>query len=305
MDTQELEKLAQLKEKGIITEDEFNQKKQEILGVKSNNFQTSLSSKSIKSLLCCIALLLICGGIYYFSMIKMPQTYTENVVYCKTTDDIKLCFIKDTNKKLNGVVNIYTEDLTECHNNEYGDKECRDGLKIMAIDDEYYHEDLTPNTLMCEASFKDGKLNGIFKTYWETNILRKEVIFKNGKKDGVEKGYDSYGNLYTETTFKEGEKDGHNKRYYKSGVLEVEFYDKEYGYSKSYYESGGIKAESKNNGCDKDSCNNYTTKEYYESGTLKSEATYKNGKIISNKCYTESGSELNNDDCLFILKRDS
>ena len=42
MDTEELEKLAKLKDKGIITEEQFNQKKQEILGINNNG-----SSKNI------------------------------------------------------------------------------------------------------------------------------------------------------------------------------------------------------------------------------------------------------------------
>ena len=37
MDLQELEKLARLKDKGIITEEQFNQKKQEILDINNNH----------------------------------------------------------------------------------------------------------------------------------------------------------------------------------------------------------------------------------------------------------------------------
>lgn len=36
MDTQELEKLFELKEKGIITEEQFNEKKKQLLNIESD-----------------------------------------------------------------------------------------------------------------------------------------------------------------------------------------------------------------------------------------------------------------------------
>lgn len=72
---EELEKLAELKEKGIITEEEFNAKRDEFLNQntastskqKLSNINLKFSSK--KALIACLAILLIAGG--YF--LKRPQ----------------------------------------------------------------------------------------------------------------------------------------------------------------------------------------------------------------------------------------
>lgn len=48
MNIEELEKLAQLKEKGIITEDEFNQKKAELLNIETSSPENTVKMLNLK-----------------------------------------------------------------------------------------------------------------------------------------------------------------------------------------------------------------------------------------------------------------
>ena len=92
MDLQELEKLAKLKDKGIITEEQFNQKKQEILGVKPNNrtrIKTPLSSKATKILLGSLATIFLIGGVCTFSAISNDDNSSNAVNIANSSNKVQ------------------------------------------------------------------------------------------------------------------------------------------------------------------------------------------------------------------------
>lgn len=53
------------------------------------------------------------------------------------------------------------------------------------------------------AEFKNGKLNGVSKAYYENGNLKLEVNFKDGKKNGLSKEYYENGKLIGEANFKD------------------------------------------------------------------------------------------------------
>jgi antitoxin component YwqK of YwqJK toxin-antitoxin module len=107
-----------------------------------------------------------------------------------------------------------------------------------------------PNgSLLSEISYKDGKRDGICKTFWQNDILFLSVIktegnYKNGRMIGQFKSYFQNGQIESQGTFKYTDsevysrKDGVWKYYYnngkiqsesiiKDGVEKLKFYDKQ------------------------------------------------------------------------------
>ena len=76
--------------------------------------------------------------------------------------------------------------------------------------------------LSFEANFKDGKREGLAKTYYINGNLWAETNYKNGKQDGLKKTYDVSGNLKSEANFKDGQLEGLAKTYHENGNLESE-----------------------------------------------------------------------------------
>lgn len=92
-----------------------------------------------------------------------------------------------------------------------------------------------------EASYKDGKLNGVEKWYHKNGKIDLEVSYKEGKMEGIERGYFNNGALRSEAFYKNGRLEGAQKFYYKNGNLEGEIpyqEDKINGVAK-WYESNG------------------------------------------------------------------
>lgn len=68
----------------------------------------------------------------------------------------------------------------------------------------YYSKLYGNGKVWSERTYKEGKLEGIFRWYYLNGQLLAETFFKNGLEDGVCKVYDEGGNLKSEETYKDG-----------------------------------------------------------------------------------------------------
>ena len=97
-------------------------------------------------------------------------------------------------------------------------------------------------------NFKNGKLNGEFKEFFENGSLFQVGTFKNGDMKNIKVFYEN-GNLKFEQNLKD--RKGKYRGYYPNGKLEVEgevFQGDEIGLWKYYNEEGNLlKTEYKNN----------------------------------------------------------
>ncbi len=85
--------------------------------------------------------------------------------------------------------------------------------------------------LYYENNYKNGKLNGIQKFWYDNGQLYYEENYKNGKKEGIQKGWYDNGQLLYENNYKEGKAEGKQKRWYNNGILTFE----------QNYENGNMK----------------------------------------------------------------
>ena len=127
--------------------------------------------------------------------------------------------------------------------------------------------------------YDDKLFTGIGITMWNEKQLKTEISFKNGRIDGVKRSYHENGNLESQMFWKEGKGHGEIKVYSQSGqLLEEGAYKNGQmdGIWKEYFESGKLKAEMSYTDGKLDG----VVKEYDETGKLKSQVTYKEGKKI-------------------------
>jgi antitoxin component YwqK of YwqJK toxin-antitoxin module len=111
----------------------------------------------------------------------------------------------------------------------------------------------------------NGKLNGLYREYFENGNINKKCMCKDDKINGKNKEYYENGKLKIDSNYKDGKIDGEYKLYYENGKLEMD----------SNYKDGKI---------------NGKNKEYYENGKLKIDSNYKDGKIDGEyKLYYENG----------------
>ena len=72
-----------------------------------------------------------------------------------------------------------------------------------------------------EGNYKDGKKDGLWKYYYDTNQLREEGNYQDGKREGLWKYY-ILGQLRTKGNYENGKKEGFWKHYYPNGKLREE-----------------------------------------------------------------------------------
>lgn len=122
-----------------------------------------------------------------------------------------------------------------------------------------YHEN---GTIKWESTgYKDGKLDGISRIYYDSGQLKMETNYKDGEKDGMEKGYQKNGKIIAELNYKKDCLHGTSKFYDKNGNLEHEQNYKEYVL--------------------------HGTEKIYENGKVILEREYKDGEIVSSKNISE------------------
>ncbi len=204
MDMQELEKLHSLKEKGIITEEEYNVKKQQILSIKTNKF--SLNKMLLKKIALGISLIVILGLIVY---LLSDKEYTNDMIDCKS--DSSLCYVKEDNSLATGVVKTFKNH------------------KLVAITQlkkgllhGYYKEYYESGNLKIETIYKQGELFGKYKEYYENGKLKVETEYEQGNLSGKRKEYYESGQLKIDAIYKQGNLSGKLKEYYENGNLKRE-----------------------------------------------------------------------------------
>lgn len=70
----------------------------------------------------------------------------------------------------------------------------------------YYHK--ASKQLMTVENYKNGKLQGVRKTFFPTGEIAEEAMYMNGKKEGIYKVYLENGTVVEEAVFKNDQYDG-------------------------------------------------------------------------------------------------
>ena len=113
-----------------------------------------------------------------------------------------------------------------------------------------------------ETPYKNGKVDGIAKEYYEKGKLASETPYKNEKREGIEKLYDENGNLEGEAPFKNDKAEDIEKWYYENGKLMAEI-----PYLNNLFHGD--------------------TRFYTEDGKLLALVKGENDEIISGKCFDD------------------
>ena len=113
--------------------------------------------------------------------------------------------------------------------------------------------------------YKFGKLNGIFKSYYENGAIKSEGYFKDNNRKGFWKFYFQNGKVKQKSNYR---------------------YGKLRGYFRSYYINGQTKSEG--NFIDIEEKQGLW-KYYYKNGELKEEHFYKDGTLVRKKWFDENG----------------
>ncbi|MFK8037101.1 MAG: toxin-antitoxin system YwqK family antitoxin [Crocinitomicaceae bacterium] len=145
-------------------------------------------------------------------------------------------------------------------------------------------------------TWQAGQLTGIKKEFFrsendEPGKIKKEIGYKNGKFDGMYRTYFKSGEIAIEQNFKLGNKDGLSSYYYDDGKL---FYTENY---KNGVREGQIKRLFQNGNTwiierYKKGQKNGTWEEYYEDGTIKYEGKWEKNKLLEEHFYNENGDEM-------------
>lgn len=139
---------------------------------------------------------------------------------------------------------------------------------------------------------ENGELEGHRKSYHENGQLSAELNYKNGELEGLCKSYHENGQLSAEAHYKNGKLEGRRKGYHENGELHYESEwvdDVQNGEIISFDKYGNkVKQSFLING-------NYDgiQKEWFPNGKIKAERIYKKDLIVSQKCWDESGNEIN------------
>lgn len=78
----------------------------------------------------------------------------------------------------------------------------------------------TNGQLAVELNYIEGKMNGLVTTFYPEGQLRNERRYNNSKLDGIFRAYDEDGKLFFEIEYKNGIQHGIDKTFYKSGTIE-------------------------------------------------------------------------------------
>lgn len=151
--------------------------------------------------------------------------------------------------------------------------------------------DSTGKIVLWEGSYKDDKLEGLFKEYYEDGSLKSEGVYKNDKLEGEVKNYYENGNIKSKIIYKNGLEEGKALYYYNKSEVILEK-EKMYkggklnGKSKEYYSDGTLAKETEYKNDEKDGIE----KEYNFDGVCERMTTFKAGfKNGIEKIYTSDG----------------
>lgn len=143
-------------------------------------------------------------------------------------------------------------------------KECKTqadrNSSVGCVDKDYHDFSSCRGCLFMETPYRNGKKNGVERSYYADGNLMMETPYQNGKRNGIEKTYNTQGKLSSVRPVKEDKVDGVEKMYHDNGMLLMEI----------------LWRNGKKNGVEK---------WYYQDGSPNMDITYENSKIIGIKCY--------------------
>ncbi len=122
--------------------------------------------------------------------------------------------------------------------------------------------------LRFEGNYKDGKLDGLWKSWHQNGQLSSVSNYKDGKREGISKHWHNNGQLKCEYNYKNGKKDSLTKCWYYDGQLS----------SVSDYKDENLVHRQ--------------TYSYYDNGKIKSESYYEEGYVANSVKYWKSSGEL-------------
>lgn len=146
---------------------------------------------------------------------------------------------------------------------------CSAKIKTYSLDDVHYE-----NGLWVDAETNEP-ITGEFNTV-DSSVIKQRSLYKNGKLHGIERNYYESGTLESENTYVNGELDGENRAYYEIGVLKSSrpfSNGKAHGVWREYNESGVLTSEESYLNDKRDGITTY----YHDSGAVSMVATYVEG----------------------------
>ncbi len=222
--------------------------------------------------------------LYLYSISNYKDGLKHGVETEYDYDDGKVSSITPyTNGKKNGVREQYDKLGRLSSKTTY-----RDDIRILTKEYD------TEGTLYEEIHYKDEEkifydiktnqpMAGIHQEFRDDGTLWKETPYKNGKIDGTVKHYFENGVLSWEENYKDGRLNGVSKAYYESGAVKNEsFYvDDLIDGEKEFYENGKLKREETDS----------FTREYREDGSLSYEILRQGDKKVEEWFYDEQGNK--------------
>lgn len=139
-------------------------------------------------------------------------------------------------------------------------------------------------------NYKNGRLDGVKRTYYPDSKIKREVTYKEGVYHGPFKIYNLKGRLLEEINYVDGKKDGEAKYYYEDGKpLRIEHWKEgiKNGEFKTFFYQGNPQEIQKY----------YKGKkhglfiEYYPNGKMKVKKLYEKDELIEEHRYDEHGRE--------------
>jgi antitoxin component YwqK of YwqJK toxin-antitoxin module len=120
-----------------------------------------------------------------------------------------------------GYGKVYDED-DDYDDDEENDEDIRAGKIRERVKREYHDKDKTK--IRAEIPYKNGRIDGMLKTYHKNGKAESETVYKNGKENGMQREYYKDGALKSERVYKNGKGNGPKKKYNEEGMLTSEIY---------------------------------------------------------------------------------
>ena len=150
----------------------------------------------------------------------------------------------------------------------YLDEKCTiaDSLQI------WYHDNKAVSSI---KGYKNGVMNGTTLEFHDNGMMKDSVTYENGLRKGISLGWDKDGYINDSTSF-DGQGNGVQMHMYSGGEGKV-------------YSAGRWIQDTLKNGPW-----NY----YHKNGTVMAKEMYKNGKLETCKCFTETGEPIADELCI-------
>ena len=131
-----------------------------------------------------------------------------------------------------------------------------------------------------QGSFKNGKKDGSWISYYDNGQLLTKRTYKDGKRDGLWAAYHDNGQLWSKGPYKNGKKDGPWVGYHKDAKLRIKGTlndGKKDGPWVWFYDNGQLRSK----GIYKNGKKDGPWVSYHDNGQLEAKGTYKNGVKVS------------------------